>query len=466
MHFIARSQVRSEVHTWLHSIVHSQPAWLMLPTNLSRCSKVHCEYAPKYTSEFVLMYTPGHPPKDAHTCTRWHTARLLDSHTSAQEALKHTPKHTPKYDSNCTRWYTPSLFGSTLPSTLSRGKTLPISLDYMLTCTLLHARSRDLLSCRSQAPGGVSCRRCGETAELEGREPIINTPPHLPRHPKRIREKEQLWLQERRKRVRRYDTTWPWGSKQLPGSTESQTEQLRAKARSNRVCNSMYDKMMGDEIPSIYPGVSRIYTPPSLRPSPIPLLPSPSPSSLYLHTPAVAQSSPKLSGGGGGEKQIFTPQRQAVGGVSYRRQAPGGLRQMAYGGQCLAGGMWHVVWGRWRAAYGSRIMTSVDIIVWTLSLAQPPWQELPMPHGHGVDNWMLGFRRKSRQFKLVESRSPTKIFHRNLEPASHWLWPYVCAFGPGMMVMLAMVMTAMVMVSVMVIIVPEALRQVGWLRQH
>jgi hypothetical protein len=43
--------------------------------------------------------------------------------------------------------------------------------------------------------------------------------------------------------------------------------------------------------------------------------------------------------------------------------------------------------------------------------------------------------------------------------------------GPGLMVMMAMVMmamvmTAMVLVSVMVIIVPDALRQVGWLRQR
>jgi len=53
------------------------------------------------------------------------------------------------------------------------------------------------------------CSRCGETAELEGREPIVNTPPHLSRHPKGIREKERFWLEERRKRVRRYDTTRP-----------------------------------------------------------------------------------------------------------------------------------------------------------------------------------------------------------------------------------------------------------------
>jgi hypothetical protein len=84
---------------------------------------------------------------------------MVHSQTRAQEALKHTSEQALKYTSNCTRWYTPRLLGSTLPSTLSRGKTLPISLDYMLTCTLLHDRSRDLLSCRSQAAGGVSCRR-------------------------------------------------------------------------------------------------------------------------------------------------------------------------------------------------------------------------------------------------------------------------------------------------------------------
>jgi len=43
--------------------------------------------------------------------------------------------------------------------------------------------------------------------ELEGREPIINTPPLLSRHPKRIGEKERFWLKERRKRVRGCDAT-------------------------------------------------------------------------------------------------------------------------------------------------------------------------------------------------------------------------------------------------------------------
>jgi hypothetical protein len=46
---------------------------------------------------------------------------------------------------------------------------------------------------------------------------------------------------------------------------------------------------------------------------------------------------------------------------------------------------------------------------------------------------------------IGESRSPTQIFQRNLLLASHRLWAYVCAFGPGLMVMIAL---AMAMVSV------------------
>ena len=83
-----------------------------------------------------------------------------------------------------------------------------------------------------------------------------------------------------------------------------------------------------------------------------------------------------------------------------------------------------------------------------------------MPHGHGVDHCSLRFCRNGKQLDLGESRSPTQIFQQNLLLAPHGSWAYVCAFGLGLMVM-----TAMVMVSVMVIIVPEALRQVGWLRQ-
>jgi hypothetical protein len=48
---------------------------------------------------------------------------------------------------------------------------------------------------------------CGEIAELEGGERIVNTAPHLSRHPKGIRQKEWFWLKKSRKRIRRYDTT-------------------------------------------------------------------------------------------------------------------------------------------------------------------------------------------------------------------------------------------------------------------
>jgi len=47
--------------------------------------------------------------------------------------------------------------GSMLPSSLSRGMTLPISPDYMLPYMLLGIWSRDLQSCSRQAPGCSGC---------------------------------------------------------------------------------------------------------------------------------------------------------------------------------------------------------------------------------------------------------------------------------------------------------------------
>jgi len=49
----------------------------------------------------------------------------------------------------------------------------------------------------------------------------INTPPHLPRHPNRIHEKERFWFNQHRNRVRSYHTTWPWGSTDSPSEIKS-----------------------------------------------------------------------------------------------------------------------------------------------------------------------------------------------------------------------------------------------------
>jgi len=74
MHCFEHSLVHSEVHSWLHLTVHSQPAWL----TLSRHSQVYSKYAPKYSSEYVLKYTPGHALQVAPNCTGWHTPSLLE----------------------------------------------------------------------------------------------------------------------------------------------------------------------------------------------------------------------------------------------------------------------------------------------------------------------------------------------------------------------------------------------------
>jgi hypothetical protein len=41
--------------------------------------------------------------------------------------------------------------------------------------------------------------------ELEGRQPIINNPPHLIQHAKRILGKVPFWLTQRKKMVREYE---------------------------------------------------------------------------------------------------------------------------------------------------------------------------------------------------------------------------------------------------------------------
>jgi hypothetical protein len=130
---------------------------IALDDTLPACVTMRSQDTLNHTPEHALKYTPN--------CTRRHASSLLD-YTLPSKLLRHSQEHLQvrtqvhlrvarKYILHCTRCHTPSLLGPMLPNTLSRGKTLPISLDYMLPCMLLCARSRDLLSCRRQAPGGV-----------------------------------------------------------------------------------------------------------------------------------------------------------------------------------------------------------------------------------------------------------------------------------------------------------------------
>jgi len=92
--------------------------------------------------------------------------------------------------------------------------------------------------CRQMPAFDISAGRCGETEELESREPVINTPPHLSRHQNGILEKKRFWLAESRERVRRCDTTRPCGS------TKSRNTQVISKFGKDRFCISLYDNKM------------------------------------------------------------------------------------------------------------------------------------------------------------------------------------------------------------------------------
>ena len=126
----SHSRARSQVHSQLHSMAHSQPVRL---------------YGPKYALKTLSITLPSTlsstlPIALDDTLPACLTIR---SQVSSQNTPKNNSEYAPKYTS------------LSLTSTLSRGKTHPISLDYMLPFTLLHAQSSDLLSCRSQAPEGV-----------------------------------------------------------------------------------------------------------------------------------------------------------------------------------------------------------------------------------------------------------------------------------------------------------------------
>jgi hypothetical protein len=126
----------------------------MLPGKLSRSVQVHSKYVPRYTSKDIPKYIAEQAFNNAPNWTWWYTRSQICSYVGFHDALRYTSKHALKYVSNCITWYTPNLLGSLLLSLLSRGKTLPISLDYMLPYMLLAIQLRDLKSCSHQAPGG------------------------------------------------------------------------------------------------------------------------------------------------------------------------------------------------------------------------------------------------------------------------------------------------------------------------
>ena len=121
--------------------------------------------------------------------------------------------------------------------------------------------------------------RCGETKELEGRVPTINTLPHSRDIQTRIHAKVRLGLQEHRNQVRRHDTSRLWESTELRGWTKSWTERVTPKLWKIEFVFSLYDNMRWkwDDV-YLLQGLPNIYSP----------SPCPPPLPLYHCTPTVA----------------------------------------------------------------------------------------------------------------------------------------------------------------------------------
>jgi len=329
-------------------------------------------------------------------------------------APKYTPGHALKDAPNCTRWHTPSELDCTLPSKFSRRSQahsrahsqLPIALDDTLpACLTLHC-------------------------QVSSQDAPKYTPSTLPITPlSTILVHSRACCQGRSQLHSMAHSQPPWLYAPSKLSTRCQAHsQARSQVHSQShlticcpVCSGVLDQEIcwvvgtrpreanGTRCSKWYQALWE-----SLKAISLSLLQW----SLYIQNDKVMMAAPRSGRLGPGVERISNR----------------------------------------RLVAAAKIIMSVDIIVWTLSLARQLRRDLTMPHGHGGDNCSLGFCRKARQLDRGESRSPTQIFQWNLLPASHWLWVYVCAFGPGLMVLMAMVMITMVMVSVMVIIVPEASR--------
>jgi len=73
------------IRSQLLSMAHSQPAWLTLPSKLSRRSQVHLRVRTQVHLRVALKYTLN--------CTRWHTPSLLD-YTFSSKLSRRSQAHS------------------------------------------------------------------------------------------------------------------------------------------------------------------------------------------------------------------------------------------------------------------------------------------------------------------------------------------------------------------------------------
>jgi len=146
-----------------------------------------------------------------------------------------------------------SITASKCISRLARLQPLSASSNLLYPSVQVYLETRSIRA--SECISKLTPSRCCETLEVEGRQPIIDSPPHLACHPKGIREKKQSWLKECRKRVSGYNGI-PGHDElhKLHGSPNARQEYMRRRAGKDGVCISYHEMM------SIHPRIFEIYT--------------------------------------------------------------------------------------------------------------------------------------------------------------------------------------------------------------
>jgi len=139
-------------------------AWYYVSYSIQQNCQMHFVVCSLVSSQEGLKYTPSWAPWHTHSlheytlpskrseCARAHSRVRTLIHSQLHSISHSWP--VSLYASKKALKILSGTLPSTPPITLSRGKTLPISLGYMLPSMLLRDRFRVLQSCRHQALGG------------------------------------------------------------------------------------------------------------------------------------------------------------------------------------------------------------------------------------------------------------------------------------------------------------------------
>jgi len=309
----------------------------------------------------ALKRTPGHALKSTPNCPRQHLPACLTvrSQVCSQDALKHTPENALNDAPNCTRWHTPSLLNCTLPSKLSRR-----SQAHSRACSQGHYQLHSMT-----LPAWLSVR-----SQVSSQDVLKHTPENALKHTPNCTRWHTAGLLDCMipSKLSRRSQAHSWARSQV----HSQLHLMTLPA-----CMTECSQVSSQDTPKNTSEYAPKYTSKSLSST----LPSSLPIALDGTHPAYMALCSQVHSPEGispDDAPMYAPAclMQRLGELQTPgtgRHEPGSVWREVIGVRWVACGMWHVAGGR--QCMLAEIMTSVNVVVWTLSSVPRTWQDLMMP---------------------------------------------------------------------------------------